>query len=168
MYAGRYAVHADLKQTTKGSMERPIITSISRSGFFQTCRLLLIVCFFALAATVPRWMLLVVGAASKQDQAAGALLFHEKGCEYCHGPDGRGSEKAPDLSEVGKRLKREQIERQIQNGGAQMPAFGEALQPDEIRLLVDYLQAKRKASAVLQGKRAADRPKTAPKDNPKR
>jgi len=76
---------------------------------------------------------------------SGAVLFHEKGCEHCHGVDGRGGDLGPDLSAVGRRLKKEQIEHQIHDGGAAMPAFGEVLQPDEIRDLVDFLRAKRKA-----------------------
>jgi mono/diheme cytochrome c family protein len=56
-----------------------------------------------------------------------------------------GTERAPDLSTVGKRKKRPQIEQQILHGGNGMPAFGAVLQPDEVQLLVDYLSAKRKA-----------------------
>jgi mono/diheme cytochrome c family protein len=73
------------------------------------------------------------------------MLFHEKGCEHCHGVDGRGGKLGPDLSTVGKRRNKQQIEHQIHDGGAAMPAFGEVLQPDEIKDLVDYLHAKRKA-----------------------
>ena len=76
---------------------------------------------------------------------SGATLFHEKGCEHCHGANGRGGELGPDLSTVGKRLKKQQIEHQIHDGGAAMPAFGDSLQPDEIKDLVDFLHAKRKA-----------------------
>ena len=39
---------------------------------------------------------------------------------------------------------KQQIEHQIHNGGAAMPAFGDVLQPDEIKDLVDFLHAKRK------------------------
>ncbi len=73
------------------------------------------------------------------------MLFHEKGCEHCHGVDGRGGDLGPNLSTVGKRLTKQQIEHQIYDGGAAMPAFRDALQPDEIKDLVDYLHAKRKA-----------------------
>lgn len=51
----------------------------------------------------------------------------------------------PDLSTVGKRLSKEKIEHQIHDGSAAMPAFGDVLQPDEIKDLVDFLHAKRKA-----------------------
>lgn len=73
------------------------------------------------------------------------MLFHEKGCEHCHGVDGRGGDLGPDLTAVGKRRNKQQIEHQIHDGGAAMPAFGDVLQPDEIKDLVDYLHAKRKA-----------------------
>lgn len=85
-----------------------------------------------------------VRAAADQQQR-GASLFHEKGCEHCHGVDGRGGDLGPDLSTIGKRWKDPQIEHQIHDGGGAMPAFGDALQPDEISALVDFLHAKRKA-----------------------
>jgi len=84
-------------------------------------------------------------AYSNKTKDAGATLFHEKGCEHCHGVNGRGGELGPDLSTVGKRLNKEKIEHQIQHGGTAMPAFGDVLQPDEIKDLVDFLHAKRKA-----------------------
>jgi mono/diheme cytochrome c family protein len=87
----------------------------------------------------------MVHAYSNQSKDAGATLFHEKGCEHCHGANGRGGDLGPDLSTVGKRLNKQQIEHQIHNGGAAMPAFGDVLQPDEIKDLVDFLHAKRKA-----------------------
>jgi mono/diheme cytochrome c family protein len=87
----------------------------------------------------------VVRAYSSEDKVSGATLFHEKGCEHCHGPNGRGGELGPDLSTVGKRLKKEQIAHQIHDGGAAMPAFGEVLRTDEIKALVDFLHTKRKA-----------------------
>jgi mono/diheme cytochrome c family protein len=85
-----------------------------------------------------------VQAASTQSREAGAMLFHEKGCEHCHGADGRGTDKGPDLATVGKRRKKPMIELQIEKGGAEMPAFGDVLQPDEVKQLVDFLSAKRK------------------------
>lgn len=88
----------------------------------------------------------VVHASPNSSKDSGAALFHEKGCEHCHGVNGRGGDLGPDLSTVGKRLKKEQIEHQIHDGGAAMPAFGDVLQPDEIKDLVDFLHAKRKAA----------------------
>jgi mono/diheme cytochrome c family protein len=91
----------------------------------------------------------VVHASSNDSKDSGASLFHQKGCEHCHGVDGRGGDLGPDLSTVGKRLKKAQIEHQIHDGGAAMPAFGDVLQPDEIKALVDFLHAKRKTPKTV-------------------
>jgi mono/diheme cytochrome c family protein len=99
----------------------------------------------ALACSLPRSSTSIVHAYSNKSKDSGATLFHEKGCEHCHGVNGHGGELGPDLSTVGKRLKKQQIEHQIHDGGAAMPAFGDVLQPDEIKDLVDFLHAKRKA-----------------------
>ena len=99
----------------------------------------------ALAHKLPRQATPPVRAYLSDAKKSGATLFHEKGCEHCHGVNGRGGELGPDLSTVGKRLKKQQIEHQIHDGGAAMPAFRDVLQPDEIKDLVEFLHAKRKA-----------------------
>jgi mono/diheme cytochrome c family protein len=83
-------------------------------------------------------------AASRSDRDLGAKLFHEKGCEFCHGVDGIGTDRAPDLSGVGRKLRPEQITKQIHDGDARMPAFGEVLTSDEIQQLVAFLSARKK------------------------
>jgi ubiquinol-cytochrome c reductase cytochrome b subunit len=88
--------------------------------------------------------------ASSATVAAGHKLFEEKGCEHCHGANGIGvAGKGPALYTVGKRLKKDAIARQIREGGSEMPAFGSALQPDEISALVDMLSKKKKAPKNL-------------------
>lgn len=88
--------------------------------------------------------------ASAADLPSGPLLFHEKGCEHCHGVNGVGIPgKAPSLLTVGKRLKKDAIEKQIHDGGKNMPAFGDSLQPDEITALVDMLSKQKKAPKHL-------------------
>jgi mono/diheme cytochrome c family protein len=86
-------------------------------------------------------------ASSKAKREQGAELFHQKGCEHCHGVDGIGTERAPSLSGVGRILRKPEIARQIHDGGKQMPAFGEALTDDEVQELVAYLAAKKKKAA---------------------
>lgn len=83
-------------------------------------------------------------AASKAVRRQGAAVFHEKGCEHCHGVDGIGTDKGPDLSGVGRQLHKPEIAKQIHDGGKEMPAFGDALTDDEIQQLVEYLAAKKK------------------------
>jgi len=77
------------------------------------------------------------------------VLFHERGCEHCHGVDGVGTERGPDLSGVGRLLHKPDIERQIRDGGKEMPAFGDALTTDELQQLVAYLAAKKKKGTKL-------------------
>jgi mono/diheme cytochrome c family protein len=120
-----------------------------QSPFKVLVRIVSASCFVAvvaaLASSLPQPSTSVVHAYSNETRKAGATLFHEKGCEHCHGVNGRGGDLGPDLSTVGKRLSKQKIEHQIHNGGAAMPAFGDVLQPDEVKDLVDFLHAKRKA-----------------------
>jgi mono/diheme cytochrome c family protein len=127
---------------------RKISTSLQRNRKIPARILIaasLVVVVVALACSLPRPSTSVVHAYSNESKKAGATLFHEKGCEHCHGANGQGGELGPDLSTVGKRLSKQKIEHQIHDGGAAMPAFGDVLQPDEVKDLVDFLRAKRKA-----------------------
>jgi len=90
-------------------------------------------------------------AGSSGDRAEGAELFKQKGCEHCHGPDGVGTVRGPSLSTVGKRLKKDQIEHQIRDGGKQMPPFDDVLNDDEVHKLVEYLAHKKKAPKDVPG-----------------
>jgi mono/diheme cytochrome c family protein len=86
------------------------------------------------------------GAASKEDAdaKAGAVLFRDKGCAYCHGAGGVGTQKAPSLVDIrnDKAWPPEKITEQILNGGQKMPPFAESLSDAEIAQLVAYLRAK--------------------------
>jgi mono/diheme cytochrome c family protein len=84
-------------------------------------------------------------ASKRGDKVAGSILFHERGCEHCHGADGNGGGLGPNLSNIGKRRNKSEIERQIRNGGGGMPAFQEALLPDEIEDLVAFLHEKKRS-----------------------
>lgn len=85
-----------------------------------------------------------VHASSRADREAGRALFHEKGCEQCHGADLEGGEKGPNLTGVGRQLKPDGIRHQIVAGGGGMPAFGDVLAPDEVSRLVDFLASQKK------------------------
>jgi mono/diheme cytochrome c family protein len=126
---------------------RKTLISLQRN-FKVPTRICVASCFavvvVALACSLPRSSAPTVHAYSSKSKDSGATLFHEKGCEHCHGANGRGGERGPDLSTVGKRLNKQRIEHQIHDGGAAMPAFGDVLQPNEIKDLVDFLHAKRK------------------------
>ncbi|MGB0009172.1 MAG: cytochrome b N-terminal domain-containing protein [Candidatus Sulfotelmatobacter sp.] len=73
----------------------------------------------------------------------GQVLFHDKGCEYCHTVNGLGGLRGPNLSDVGNRLTQQQMILRILNGGRNMPAFAGILHPDETAALVEYLKTRK-------------------------
>jgi len=79
-----------------------------------------------------------------QDAAvrAGAVLFHDKACLYCHQIEGRGGRRGPDLSALAERLSRDQMIWRILNGGNNMPAFGGNMTPQEMDALVAFLETR--------------------------
>ena len=101
-------------------------------------------------------------AADKESRAAGEATYHSAGCERCHGVTWSGTDRGPDLRGIGKRSKRDAIDRQIRAGGGGMPAFGDVLSDVQIVQLVDFLEAQKKAPK--QGKQAVPAPEP---DKPK-
>ena len=101
---------------------------------------------------VPALLLLASALATQAESDAqkGKALFQEKGCAHCHALTDAGTtgDIGPRLDGVGKRLKKDQIEHQITVGGGNMPPFGEALSPEEIHQLVDYLSRSKKEIKV--------------------
>jgi putative heme-binding domain-containing protein len=57
---------------------------------------------------------------NKADLAHGKMLFETKGCMNCHRVHDHGSRVGPDLTNVGARRKREDIERSILNPNAEV------------------------------------------------
>jgi ubiquinol-cytochrome c reductase cytochrome b subunit len=78
--------------------------------------------------------------------ADGAMLFHEKGCEYCHAIDGYGGKRGPDLSDVRSRMAPDQLAARITNGSLNMPAYARTLTPEQVRRLVVFLSTRGPAS----------------------
>jgi mono/diheme cytochrome c family protein len=103
--------------------------------------LLLIVVGFAATSVHAR-----AGSKTKADEEAGAVLFRDKGCAYCHGVGGVGGKKAPNLSglRTDKLWTPDKITNQIMNGGQKMPPFSDSLTDAEIAQLVAYLRAKQR------------------------
>jgi mono/diheme cytochrome c family protein len=83
-------------------------------------------------------------ATPADDEKAGAGLFRDKGCAFCHGAGGVGTLKAPSLVDIRKNKlwPPEKMKAQIMNGGQKMPPFGDALTDQEIAQLIAYLRAK--------------------------
>ncbi len=82
-------------------------------------------------------------ASSKEQRAHGAALFASSGCQHCHTIDGAGGHRGPNLSGVGRTAKKSAMRDQIVNGSQIMPAFGDALEPQEIDDLIAYLHSCR-------------------------
>jgi len=76
-------------------------------------------------------------------QLAGATVFQSKQCRNCHAVLGTGGERGPDLGDVATRLTRDQLIRQVLQGGGNMPAYGKQLSPPEVTALVAWLETLR-------------------------
>ena len=115
---------------------------ILRFKYFYPFLIMLIVAA-AIAATSAHAR---AGSKTKADEEAGAVLFRDKGCAYCHGTAGVGGKKAPNLSglRTDKLWTPPKITNQIMNGGQKMPPFADSLTDAEIAQLVAYLRAKQR------------------------
>jgi mono/diheme cytochrome c family protein len=102
--------------------------------FFQLTFILIVLCSFAASS--------VSAFALDRKAVAGATLFRDKGCAYCHGANTQGTQKGPSLALVRKAMKAAQISAQIENGGQKMPSFSDSLSHDEVAQLVAFLRAK--------------------------
>ena len=96
-------------------------------------------CFLLLGSTA-----LVYGSDTKSAEMAGAVLYRDKGCGFCHGASLEGTKKAPVLAEIRKQkaMTNEKITAQILDGGAKMPPFRESLSDEEIQQLIAFLRSK--------------------------
>ena len=73
------------------------------------------------------------------EQLQGAAVFQNKTCRNCHALDGAGGRRGPDLTTVSRRLDRDELIRQVIQGGGNMPAYGKQLSPTEVKALVSFL-----------------------------
>jgi len=69
----------------------------------------------------------------------GVIVFQSKQCRNCHSIDGFGGQRGPALDTVATRLTRDQLIRQVLQGGGNMPAYGKNLSPPEVDALVSFL-----------------------------
>ncbi|MFP5234668.1 MAG: c-type cytochrome [Acidobacteriota bacterium] len=105
---------------------------------------------------------LAASSETKDQERAGATLFRDKGCTYCHGADLKGTKKAPALADIrkDKDWTPEKMTDQILNGGQKMPPFADSLSDDEIAQLVAFLRAKKRppVPAATQPTESASQP----------
>lgn len=73
----------------------------------------------------------------------GALVLQAKQCRNCHSLGGQGGLRGPALDDVATRLTRDQLVRQVLQGGGNMPAYGKNLKPAEVTALVAFMSTLR-------------------------
>lgn len=84
-----------------------------------------------------------VVASDDPEVQRGAVLFHDRGCIYCHEIAGHGGQRGPDLSTAGRRMTEQQLILRIDNGGHNMPAFAGVIDRENLRGLVAFLKSRR-------------------------
>jgi len=78
----------------------------------------------------------------------GALIFQVKQCRNCHSLGELGGQRGPALDSVAVRLTRDQLIRQVIQGGGNMPSYGKNLSPAETSALVAFLGTLHPAGQV--------------------
>ena len=73
----------------------------------------------------------------------GAIVLQNKQCRNCHSIGGAGGLRGPALDAIAARMTEDQIIRQVLQGGGNMPAYGNALNPSETTALVRFLTTLR-------------------------
>jgi len=73
----------------------------------------------------------------------GAIVFQNKQCRNCHSLGGEGGERGPALDAVATRLTKDELVRQVIQGGGNMPAYGKKLSPAETEALVEFMATLR-------------------------
>jgi len=73
----------------------------------------------------------------------GALVVQNKQCRTCHSLGGEGGRRGPALDGVATRQTRDQLIRQVLQGGGNMPAYGKNLSPAEVNALVAFMATLR-------------------------
>ena len=78
----------------------------------------------------------------------GSLVVQFMQCRNCHAIDGIGGQRGPDLADVGARLTKDQLIRQVIQGGGNMPAYGKNLSPNQVDAVVAYMVSLRPAGVT--------------------
>lgn len=73
----------------------------------------------------------------------GAVMVQFAQCRNCHALGGMGGERGPALDRVATRLSWDQLVRQIQQGGGNMPAYGKTLSSAQTEAIVAFLSTLR-------------------------
>lgn len=80
--------------------------------------------------------------------AAGAKVFYDKGCEFCHTVDDYGGIRGPDLSDAGDRMTPDQITTRIYSGAANMPSYRGNMSEPDLANVISFLESRHKIPAL--------------------
>jgi|HubBroStandDraft_1064217.scaffolds.fasta_scaffold761005_2 mono/diheme cytochrome c family protein len=127
------------------------------AGFRSSFFILMVAMIFSAAAPAR-------AGSTAADEQAGAVLFRDKGCTFCHGVGGVGTKKAPSLVDIRKNKlwPPEKMTAQILNGGKKMPPFEDSVTDQEVAQLVAYLRARHRPVPPPAAKPAESAPATEP------
>jgi mono/diheme cytochrome c family protein/nitrate/TMAO reductase-like tetraheme cytochrome c subunit len=81
-------------------------------------------------------------SAASASGSAGSQFYDTQGCATCHAISGKGGTSGPSLSDVGKRLSKDQLTEKIQEirtGKSSMPALPSETTDQQVKDLVDFL-----------------------------
>jgi ubiquinol-cytochrome c reductase cytochrome b subunit len=101
----------------------------------------------------------------------GAIVLQNKQCRNCHSIGGAGGLRGPALDAIAARMTEDQMIRQVLQGGGNMPAYGNALNPSETTALVRFLTTLRgnDLPAAIDASRrvtlSTERPSTQPSEH---
>jgi ubiquinol-cytochrome c reductase cytochrome b subunit len=101
----------------------------------------------------------------------GAIVLQNKQCRNCHSIGGAGGLRGPALDAIAARMTEDQMIRQVLQGGGNMPAYGNALNPSETTALVRFLATLRgnDLPAAIDASRrvtvSGERPSTQPSEH---
>ena len=130
-------IHPRLRQIGDPTCENKVVIARSKLSFLPLSLGLIAL----LIIPVP-----ILAAQKDGDAKAGAILFRDKGCTYCHGVGAIGTKKAPALVDLpkDKTWTDGKISSQILDGGQKMPPFRDSVTDEEVTQLIAYLRAKNK------------------------
>jgi ubiquinol-cytochrome c reductase cytochrome b subunit len=78
----------------------------------------------------------------------GAVVFQDKQCRNCHEIGGEGGHRGPALDDVATDMTRDQLIRQVLQGGGNMPAYGKNLTPPQVDALIAFLETLHTSNQV--------------------
>ena len=82
-----------------------------------------------------------LGAGTGPDVLAGARVFHEAGCQFCHAVAGTGGSWGPDLTDIRARISEPVLVDRILNGVGDMPAYRGTLSAEQLEEILAFLNA---------------------------